>query len=97
MALDGTVGTLAGDGVNGMVDGNASQARFYFPEAVAVDASGAVYVADHGKPSIRRLAAGAVRTLAGDGTAGFADGAGAAAEFYGEEGLAVTPMGSRSS
>ena len=93
VTLDGTVGTLAGDGVNGMVDGNASQARFYFPEAVAVDASGAVYVADHGNHRIRRLAAGMVRTLAGDGDAGFADGAGAGAEFYGEEGLAVTPDG----
>src|SRR5207342_1898789 len=42
VALDGTVGTLAGDGVAGMVDGSASQARFYFPENVAVDATGAV-------------------------------------------------------
>lgn len=91
--LDGTVGTLAGDGVNGMVDGAAMQARFFSPEDVAVDASGAIYVSDVGNHRIRRLAQGQVQTLAGDGMEGFADGAGNMAEFYGQEGIAVTPDG----
>jgi sugar lactone lactonase YvrE len=93
VALDGTVVTLAGDGTSGMVDGPAAQARFYLPEAVAVDGAGAIYVSDQGNHRIRRLAAGRVETLAGDGMAGFADGPGAGARFYGQEGLAVTADG----
>lgn len=93
LTLDGTVGTLAGDGVNGMIDGDPAAARFNFPEDVAVDASGAIYISDQANHRIRRLAGGRVRTLAGDGTEGFADGAGAGAEFSGQEGIAVTPDG----
>ena len=93
LTLDGTVGTLAGDGVNGMLDGDPAAARFNFPEAVAVDASGAIYVSDQANHRIRRLAGGRVQTLAGDGIDGFADGAGDDAEFYGQEGIAVTPDG----
>ena len=93
VGLDGTVGTLAGSGDPGMIDGDAAQARFYFPEDVAVDASGAVYVSDEGNHRIRRLAAGRVQTLAGDGNKGFGDGPGSAAEFYGQEGLDVTSDG----
>jgi DNA-binding beta-propeller fold protein YncE len=95
VALDGTVATLAGDGASGMVDGPAAQARFYLPEAVAVDDAGAIYVSDQGNHRIRRLAAGQVQTLAGDGMAGFADGPGADAEFYGQEGLAVSADGTK--
>lgn len=91
--VDGTVGTLAGDGINGMVDGAAMQARFFAPEDVAIDASGAIYVSDTGNHRVRRLAQGQVQTLAGDGVEGFADGAGNMAEFYGQEGIAVTPDG----
>jgi len=93
VALDGTVATLAGDGASGMVDGPAAQARFYLPQAVAVDGAGAIYVSDQGNHRIRRLAAGRVQTLAGNGIAGFADGPGAQAQFYGQEGLTVTADG----
>jgi hypothetical protein len=34
-----------------------------------------------------------VRTIAGDGAEGFADGSGAQARFYGQEGIAVTADG----
>ena len=93
LTLDGTVGTLAGDGLNGMLDGDPAAARFNFPEDVAVDARGAIYISDQANHRIRRLAGGRVQTLAGDGTDGFADGAGEGAEFYGQEGIAVTPDG----
>jgi sugar lactone lactonase YvrE len=93
VGLDGTVGTLAGDGLNGLVDGDVSQARFFWPEDVAIDGSGAIYVSDHGNHRIRRLSQGRVQTLAGDGTAGYSDGAGNMAEFFGQEGIAVTPDG----
>jgi sugar lactone lactonase YvrE len=93
VTLDGTVGTLAGDGVNGLIDGAAAQARFFWPEDVAIDGSGAIYVSDQGNHRIRRLAGGSVQTLAGDGTGGYSDGAGNVAEFYGQEGIAVTQDG----
>jgi sugar lactone lactonase YvrE len=89
------VSTLAGDGQPGSVDGAADAARFAFPKDVAVDAAGNVYVSDVGNHRIRRITTGGqVETIAGDGVAGFADGAGEAARFYGQEGIAVTPDGS---
>jgi sugar lactone lactonase YvrE len=93
VAMDGTVGTLAGDGVNGVIDGPAAQARFFWPEDVAIDGSGSIYVSDQGNHRVRRLTAGTVRTLAGDGTGGYSDGPGNVAEFFGGEGIAVTPDG----
>jgi len=91
--LDGTVVTLAGDGTMGMIDGPVSQATFNAPKDVAIDAAGAIYISDSGNHRIRRLLDGQVRTLAGDGVAGFKDGNGAAAEFFGQEGLDVTADG----
>jgi DNA-binding beta-propeller fold protein YncE len=89
------VSTLAGDGVPGSVDGAVDAARFAFPKDVAVDAAGNVYVSDAGNHRIRRITkAGQVETIAGDGVAGFADGAGEAARFFGQEGIAVVPDGS---
>lgn len=51
------VSTVAGTGEFGNVDGPAPQARFSFPHAVAVDASGAVHVADYGNDNLTRLLA----------------------------------------
>ena len=64
------------------------------PQALAVDASGAVFVSDDGAHRIRRIAAdGTVTTVAGDGTGGFMDGPGNVAQFYGQEGIAVSANG----
>jgi DNA-binding beta-propeller fold protein YncE len=69
-------------------------ARFMGPRGLASDASGAVYVSDDVDHRIRRIDAdGIVTTLAGTGTAGFADGPGNLAQFYGQEGIAVTADG----
>ncbi|HEY2512462.1 MAG TPA: hypothetical protein VGI39_16460, partial [Polyangiaceae bacterium] len=91
----GDVTTYAGNGVPTTNDGTtALGASFNLPQAIAVDAAGDVFVSDTGNHRIRRiLANGTVETLAGDGTAGFQDGAGSIAEFYGAEGLAVTADG----
>lgn len=89
------VTTLAGDGVPGSIDGAVDAARFAFPKDVAVDAAGNVYVSDAGNHRIRRITPnGQVETIAGDGVAGFADGVGAEARFFGQEGIAVAPDGS---
>jgi len=63
---DGTVTTLAGDGTFGSTDGTGSGARFGYPEGVAVDPSGNVYVADTSNNLIRKItSAGVVSTVAG--------------------------------
>jgi sugar lactone lactonase YvrE len=103
VALDGTVSTWAGSGGAGTHDGPRLAARFQSPRDVAVDAAGNVYVVDIGLTlasgarvdvRVRRIApSGVVQTLAGDGAAGFVEGAGSTAEFYGLEGIEVTPDG----
>ena len=90
----GVVTSFAGDGVAGTIDGPAASARFRSPKAIAADASGAVFVSDTEAHRIRRIAAdGTVTTVAGNGVGGFMDGAGSAAQFLGQEGLAVSADG----
>ena len=91
VAPDGTVSTFAGDGVRGLNDGPRATARFDRPIALASDSAGNVYVSDQGSNHrIRRiLANGGVDTFAGNGVAGFADGQGPDAAFYGQEGMAL--------
>jgi DNA-binding beta-propeller fold protein YncE len=94
VSLAGVVTTFAGDGVAGTIDGPRAAARFVAPKALAVDASGAVFVSDDSAHRIRRIAAnGTVTTVAGDGTGGFVNGAGNVAQFYGQEGIAVSADG----
>ncbi|MCD9004919.1 gluconolaconase [Luteimonas sp. XNQY3] len=93
IAPNGTVTTLAGTGDAGFADGPATQARFHAPAAVAVDATGRVFVADGFNDRIRVIEAGAVRTLAGDGRPGLLDGPGAQARFDTPGGLALDATG----
>lgn len=92
----GVVTTLAGTaGARGSADGNGADARFDSPAAVAVDASGNVYVADLGNVTIRKITpAGAVTTLAGSvRMQGNVDGTGTAARFHVVAGVAVDADG----
>ncbi len=90
-----TVTTLAGlAGSPGLMDGAAGTARFRDLAGLAVGADDSIYVADAGNHSVRRIsAAGTVTTLAGNGTAGFTDGAGSAARFSNPQGVAVDANG----
>jgi sugar lactone lactonase YvrE len=66
-------------------DGVGDVARFNGPQGAAFDGDGHLYVVDWSDGTIRsvEVATGAVKTLAGNaGTAGDADGTGAAATFY---------------
>ena len=83
------VSTLAGNGTAGSADGTGTAAQFNNPTGVAVDNSGTVYVADQGNHSIRKITAGVVSTLAGNGVMGFVDGAAAAARFNTPIGVAT--------
>jgi hypothetical protein len=92
----GVVTTFAGAAdITGSTDGPGEAARFYEPNAVAVDGAGNVYVADTRNHTIRRITpAGTVTTLAGLGlSSGSADGTGSAARFNNPYGLAVDAAG----
>jgi hypothetical protein len=94
IAPSGTVTTLAGSGGGGYADGQGTSASFNNPSAVAVDGSGNVYVADRDSNRIRKIApSGTVTTLAGSGSAAFADGNGTLASFYSPFGVAVDGSG----
>jgi hypothetical protein len=80
----GAVTTLAGvPGEPGAADGPAKTAHFNYPQGVAVDSSGNVYVADTGNFTIRQISSnGTVTTIAGTaGSLGSTNGTGSAARF----------------
>jgi sugar lactone lactonase YvrE len=88
---DGNVSTVAG-GATGFTDGFGSGAAFSTPSGLALGADGTLYVTDTGNHAIRRIAlTGQVSTLAGNGTAGYVDGAADQARFNGPIGIAVAP------
>jgi sugar lactone lactonase YvrE len=92
----GVVSTLAGDyNIAASLDGTGSNAYFNQPAGVAVDSSGAVYVADTSNCTIRRIGSdGTVTTVAGvAGLAGLYDGAGTSALFNQPKGLFVDTSG----
>jgi len=94
IAPDGSVKTLAGSGVIGAANGTGNEAQFYFPQGIAVDATGNVYVADTFNNQIRKITPnGVVSTVAGTGAAGNVDGAGNIAEFNAPSGLAFDANG----
>jgi len=88
----GVVTTLAGAaGSSGSADGTGAVARFNYPDGVAVDGGGNVYVADTSNHTIRKITpAGVVTTLVGAATEnGFSDGRGPLARLYAPYGVAV--------
>ncbi|MEK7677891.1 MAG: NHL repeat-containing protein, partial [Verrucomicrobiota bacterium] len=102
----GAVTTLAGNSSitgqygypeGGYADGTGSDARFNYPNGVAVDSAGNVYVADTQNNTIRKVTpTGVVTTLAGLAgweNRGSADGTGSAARFMQPSGVAVDSAG----
>ncbi len=90
----GLVSTLAGSGADGNTDGQGTAATFGNLYGIAADATGNVYVTDDEYLNIRKITpTGVVTTLAGSGAAGFADGAGKAAQFYYPKGITADQFG----
>jgi hypothetical protein len=87
----GTPGTCkyGGDG------GAATSAYLYYPEGVAVDSSGNVYIADVFNYRIREVSGGIINTVAGNGTAGYSGDGGLAtsAEVNQPRDVAVDALG----
>jgi sugar lactone lactonase YvrE len=100
VTTDGKIQTLAGNGRAGFSGDNglATQASLNFQRqgGLAVDALGAVYVADTGNHRIRKITPrGNIKTIAGTGVAGFSgDGAEATrAKLNNPTGLTVNALG----
>lgn len=70
----GVISTFAGSGAStfGGDGGPALTASFRAPTALAIDATGALLVADSADHRVRRISGGFVTTLAGNGIQGFA-------------------------
>jgi sugar lactone lactonase YvrE len=93
----GLITTFAGDGDAGFSGdgGPAANAAFRLPNALSIDASGALLVSDAGNHRVRRISSGSIATIAGNGTQGFAGDGGAAtgAELDTPMGLTVAGDG----
>ena len=95
---DGVASTFAGPAgayIFGHQDGAGASATFSYPEGIAVDSAGTVYVADSGNSIIRKITpAGDVSTLAGTaGSTGAVDAMGAGARFNSPLALTVDAAG----
>lgn len=90
----GQVTTLAGGDTTASINGQGTAAGFYFPNSIAADASGNLYVTEYVSNLIRKIdPSGNVTTFAGKGTAGQADSTGVAASFNGPSGIAIDATG----
>ncbi|MGZ4000951.1 MAG: NHL domain-containing protein, partial [Mucilaginibacter sp.] len=90
----GTVSTFAGSGVQGLTNGAALSATFYFPCGLAFDSSGNLFVAELKNNTIRKITTGGtVTTYAGTGAAGSANGPATTASFSQPIGIVVDGSG----
>src|ERR1039458_749831 len=103
VSANGIITTVAGSGVRGFGGdgGPATAAHLNYPQAVAVDAAGSLFIADTGNMVVRKVSASGILTTVA-GTAAVADAQGfsgdggpaTAAQLNNPKGLAVDAMGS---
>jgi hypothetical protein len=90
------INTVAGDGTAGYIgEGTATSVELNFPEGVAVDSLGDIFIADTYNNRIREVTAGIISTVAGDGSYGYnGDGIPATTAWLGNPtGVAVDSLG----
>jgi thiol-disulfide isomerase/thioredoxin len=99
--LTGAVAIVAGNGLEGLLDGKAHEAWFAQPSGLAEDADGNIWVADSETSALRKLAISddgtvTVETAVGKGLFdfGFRDGEAAEARLQHPLGVTVLPDGS---
>lgn len=89
----GVVSTFAGS-TFGYSDGTGTSAKFYYPNGVAIDVSGNLYVTDSFNHMIRKISSsGVVTTIAGNGVAGLTNGNGVTAQFNYPRGIVIDNLG----
>ena len=93
----GTITTVAGTGTLGSTGdgGPATSAEISFPDGLALDSAGNLYISDTNFNRIREVSGGKITTIAGNGTLGFSGdgGAPASAMFNQPYGVAVDSGG----
>jgi sugar lactone lactonase YvrE len=94
----GAISTLAGNGTPGYSGngGPAASSQLAYPQALAVDAQGDLYMADTGNQMIREITvSGTIVTIAGTGAPGYSGDGGPAvnADLYFPKGVAVSNSG----
>jgi uncharacterized protein (TIGR03437 family) len=95
----GVISTVAGNGTAGSFSGDgglATGAAIWGPDAVAVDGSGNLFIADNINRRIRKVStSGIITTVAGNGNLGFSGDGGPAtkAAIWNPYGIAVDPSG----
>jgi len=100
-AMTGVITTVAGCGISGQEDafsgdgGPATAAHLYFPNTMAFDRAGNMYICDESNERIRMVnTSGVITTFAGNGTYGFVDNVPAVdAEFSNPTGVVVDNTG----
>jgi len=92
---NGVITTVAGGGTLALGDnGPAVGALLVYPQGVAVDSSGDLYIADTGNGRIRKVSGGVITTVAGNGTCCFGgDNGPATSAQVGAGGVAVDSAG----
>jgi len=97
MVSNGVITTVAGNGTRGYSGdgGPATSAQLAYPQSVAVDSAGNLYIADTSNSCIRKVANGVITTVAGNGEFGFSgdNGPATSAQFNGPTGVAVDSGG----
>jgi uncharacterized protein (TIGR03437 family) len=93
---NGVITTVAGNGTYGYSgdNGPATSAQLNYPEGVAVDAAGNLYIADTSNNRIRKVSKGVITTVAGGGSVLLGDnGPATSAQLYNPIGVAVDSAG----
>lgn len=88
------VSTTAGSVATGFADGPANLSQFNRSFGLVIDATGNIFIGDSENRRIRKINTnGDVITIAGNGNAGFVNGAANTAEFFRPQGLALDASG----